>query len=327
MSAPPLGENLDPERSGGAAGLLASPFTPFGPDVLGGEQGARLRRFLRAYPQPLSGYTLAGLISWAEPFRYAWCFAEPGTLLVSSSPPAGFAERSCLLQPIGRFSEALQDALLARPSLHGSPLVFAGVCAAFRETFPRFCSRFVASESRDMANYIYAAADLAELGGRRYAKKRNLIAQARREYAWTVERLGPEQAPECEEVVDDIAVERRAEVGGTLEQETGALRRALHSFGELGLDGVLVRIDGRPAAFSIFEAMDATTAVVLFERARREFKGLSQVVNQQTARVIADRGFAWINREEDLGDPGLRQAKLSYHPVRLEMSYTLRLRT
>jgi uncharacterized protein len=64
----------------------------------------------------------------------------------------------------------------------------------------------------------------------------------------------------------------------------------------------------------------------LFERARRSVKGLYQVINRETARVIAAQGFALINREEDLGDPGLRQAKLSYHPSRLEMKHTLTLR-
>jgi hypothetical protein len=66
--------------------------------------------------------------------------------------------------------------------------------------------------------------------------------------------------------------------------------------------------------------------VVLFERALRDKKGLYQVINQETARAIAAQGLAFINREEDLGDPGLRRAKLSYHPVRLEAKHTLTLR-
>ena len=89
---------------------------------------------------------------------------------------------------------------------------------------------------------------------------------------------------------------------------------------------MLVRVAGRPAAFSIFDRLGPSAAVVLFERARRSEKGLYQVINQETARVIAARGFTVINREEDLGDAGLRQAKLSYYPAALEMKHTLTLR-
>jgi hypothetical protein len=59
------------------------------------------------------------------------------------------------------------------------------------------------------------------------------------------------------------------------------------AFGPLGLQGLLVRVDGRPSAFSIFDRLNATTAVVLFERARRGAQGLYQVINRETARLIA----------------------------------------
>ena len=75
-----------------------------------------------------------------------------------------------------------------------------------------------------------------------------------------------------------------------------------------------------------FDRLNPTTALVLFERALRNEKGLYQVINWETARAIAAQGLTFINREEDLGDPGLRRAKLSYHPVRLEAKHTLTLR-
>ena len=66
--------------------------------------------------------------------------------------------------------------------------------------------------------------------------------------------------------------------------------------------------------------------MVHFERALRTHKGLYQVVNQETAKVMLAEGFRFINREEDLGDPGLRKAKLSYQPVRIEKAFTLTFR-
>jgi len=53
-------------------------------------------------------------------------------------------------------------------------------------------------------------------------------------------------------------------------------RPAIRDFAALGLRGLLLRIDDRPAAFSIYDRLNPTTALVLFERALRDKKGLYQ---------------------------------------------------
>ena len=55
------------------------------------------------------------------------------------------------------------------------------------------------------------------------------------------------------------------------------------------------------------------TAVIHFEKAMSHFEGLYQVVNQWFCRNELGR-FEFVNREQDLGIPGLRRAKESYHP-------------
>ena len=92
------------------------------------------------------------------------------------------------------------------------------------------------------------------------------------------------------------------------------------------IDLVAIRIDGELAAFALWEPSGGGMAIVHFERALRRFKGLYQVVNQETARAIRQAGFTLINREEDVGNPGLRQAKESYFPLRLQPSITLTLK-
>lgn len=69
-----------------------------------------------------------------------------------------------------------------------------------------------------------------------------------------------------------------------------------------------------------------TKRPVHFEKARRTYKGSFQVINREVARRIAAAGCALVNREEDLGDAGLRQAKLSYHPIEIYPVYDLTLR-
>jgi hypothetical protein len=86
---------------------------------------------------------------------------------------------------------------------------------------------------------------------------------------------------------------------------------------------LLVSVDDRPVAFSIYEAISSTTVAIHFERALRSYKGLYQVINCETAKVVASQGFQFINREEDLGDAGLRDAKMSYHPIEIVPAYEL----
>jgi len=292
---------------------------PFAPIEI--ERRALVGDFLARHPQPLSDYGFASLCVWSSVFRYQFAVAEPDTLLLHAQLDPDPQPR--LLQPLGQFSEALQETLLARAHELPTPLVIESVSAEFLARHPAFAAHFHVVANRDSANYVYQTEDLAALAGSRYAKKRNLVQQATRLYAWRIEPLGPQHSKECLEVGDDIAAKRTTL---TLQQESQALATAIRDFGALGLAGLLLHIDDRPAAFSIYDRLNPTTALVLFERALREKKGLYQVINQETARAIAAQGLRFINREEDLGDPGLRRAKLSYHPVRLEAKHTLTLR-
>jgi len=284
----------------------------------------RLSPFLTRHPQPLSDYCFSSLLAWSSVFAHHFAVVEPDTLLLTSSPDP--AAPPALLQPVGAFPAALQDVLLRRAGGLAGPLRVESVSRAFLDRHQEFAARFEVAEVRASANYVYSARDLADLPGRRYAGKRNLIAQATRLSAWSAEPLDPSRLDACLDVGDDIAARRTTEVGMTHAQETEALRAALRFFEPLGLQGILVRVGGEPAAFSIFDRLGPDTAVVLFERARRSSKGLYQVVNREAARVLVAQGFALVNREEDLGDPGLRKAKLSYHPAALEMKHTLTLR-
>ena len=303
---------------------MAFDFLGYRFSPVGIERRSGLAGILERHPQPLSDYCFASLLVWAPVYQYHYAVVEPDTLLVSSI--FGTERAPSLLQPVGVFPDSVQETLLRRAHELPAPLRIESVNEAFLERHAAFVRHFEVAAIRDSANYVYAAGDLAELPGRQYAGKRNLIAKASRLHSWSVEFLDPSSVGACLEFSDDIATKRTTEAAVTLAQEDEALACALRAFEPLGLQGLLVRVDGRPSAFSIFDRLNSTTAVVLFERARRSVKGLYQVINRETARVIAAQGFALINREEDLGDPGLRQAKLSYRPSRLEMKYTLTLR-
>jgi hypothetical protein len=281
----------------------------------------KLTAFLAKHPQPLTGYTFATLAAWETFFHYEWAFVEPETLLISYV--FGPDPHRHLMQPVGLFSAEVAQSLAGRAGDLPYPLKIICVCEDFLSDHVEFCRSFSASEDRNISNYIYKASALAKLPGRKYARKRNLLAQAESLYAWSCQALTPELISSCFSILDSIVEEEEPVLEGMLKWETSALEYTLRHFDSLSQQGLLVSVGGRPVAFSIYEPISPKTVAVHFERALRSHKGLHQVINWETAKAIAAQGYEFINREEDIGDPGLRDAKLSYHPIKLLKSYQL----
>ena len=65
------------------------------------------------------------------------------------------------------------------------------------------------------------------------------------------------------------------------------------------------------------------TLFIHIEKADREIFGAYQMLVSQFAQAYAGEGVSFLNREDDVGDPGLRTSKLSYHPVALLEKYVV----
>ena len=116
---------------------------------------------------------------------------------------------------------------------------------------------------------------------------------------------------------------RKAHEGHTSElcAEQRAMQRAFEHFEELGLIGGCIYVGDRLAAFTYGSAVNDHTFDTHVEKADTEFDGAFTVINKLFAQHLPER-FTLINREEDLGLDGLRQAKLSYHPAFLQHKFT-----
>ena len=86
--------------------------------------------------------------------------------------------------------------------------------------------------------------------------------------------------------------------------------------------GGLVRVDGRVKAFALGEPLAAGTAVVHFEKADPGIAGVYQLMNHWFCREALG-GFSFVNREQDLGLPGLRQTKRGWRPHHLVEKFTV----
>jgi len=89
----------------------------------------------------------------------------------------------------------------------------------------------------------------------------------------------------------------------------------------LNLKGYLYYVEGEPAAYTLGEALAwGRSFAVHFEKALDKYKGIYQFVNQAFAAALP-KYILYINREQDLGDPGLRQAKMTYRPCGFVKKY------
>jgi uncharacterized protein len=167
---------------------------------------------------------------------------------------------------------------------------------------------YTVSEDRDNFDYLYKRCDLAELKGRKFSKKRNLINAFINDHEYTGTPLLDENIPEALGILEQWRKEHGAE------GDYAAAREALEQSWDLQLCGGIYYVEGRPVAYSLGEELAGGTCFVIhFEKALQGYKGLYQFINQSFAAILPDI-YDTINREQDLGDPGLRQAKESYQP-------------
>ncbi|MFZ5571720.1 MAG: DUF2156 domain-containing protein [Thermodesulfobacteriota bacterium] len=192
-------------------------------------------------------------------------------------------------------------------------------------------AHFRIQEEPDFEDYIYFTADLAALAGNRYAKKRNLIKQFERTYLnadrVAVTAITPEAETECADFIEAWCLERDCghDPGSELACEKIAAINALENLELVKMDGILIRVDGVVSALGIASRLTDDIGVLHFEKAFAAIKGLYQYLDRECARRLFS-GYTYINKESDMGLPGLAKAKQSYFPALRVKSYDLKLK-
>jgi hypothetical protein len=178
---------------------------------------------------------------------------------------------------------------------------------------PQLSGFLISVESiRDRYDYIYCRTDLATLHGKHLDGKRNHIRRFRTQHPdFEYRPLMPEFFDECRRLTEIWQEEK----GGndTIHAEKQVMETIFSNWDALGMIGGSIFVDGRMVAFAYGSAVTTDTFDVCVEKADRHVEGAFAIINQQFAEHLSEQ-YVYLNREEDMGIPGLRQAKLSYHP-------------
>ena len=182
---------------------------------------------------------------------------------------------------------------------------------------------FRVEEDRTNWDYVYRVSDLALLEGRHYDGKRSFVRQALASHRCEYRHIAAGNASDCLALETSWCNLRHCELDPGLEAEQRAITSCFGNWAEFSLIGGAVLVEGKIQAFAIGERLNPSTAVVHFEKANPEMRGMYQLVNQWFCQNELSE-FAHVNREQDLGIEGLRKAKESYYPHHMVRKFTVR---
>ena len=282
------------------------------------QEAAWVRDRLKGTSHRGSEYSFTNLFVWAP--SYDQQIAEvDGCLAVRLKGPLGYG----YLWPAGQGDlDGVLKQLEQDAAGRGEPFRLVCLDAGQREQLEQLRpGQFSYTEHRDGFDYLYEIEKMSELGGRKLHGKRNHCRRFEENNPdWAYEELTRDALDEC--LAMDAEWDRRSrEREGAAEaqdmsNEKKALTLAVQNFEQLGLEGGLIRVGGEVVAFTMGDVICDDTFDVHFEKAYSEIQGAFPMINREFARRVRQRHpqIRYLNREEDMGIPGLRKAKESYYP-------------
>ncbi len=252
----------------------------------------------------------ANLFIWRH-FEHSKLSLIHGNLCILCEPPS---EPAYFLPPIGEtlIRETVEASLAFAPRLSRVPESFVLNHGAGLRCEP----------DRDNYDYVYRVDDLIHLKGRKFDGKRNRIRKFERNHAFNYLKIRPQHLGDCLRLADQWLESKSANDPATSTVWKSVIRETCDNFEELGLAGGAIVLGGKIAAFSIGGKLTSDTAVIHIEIVRPGYDGLNQLMNREFVRNEWSN-YLYVNREQDNGIPGLRRAKLSYHPHHLVKKYDI----
>lgn len=275
-------------------------------------------QFCRSLDSGISEFSFSNIYLDSKKYQYTLSRLSPDSLILAGVSPARDFEGMNLG---GRFFSIMGETprLEVVEELFGqgyywknmSHQIYTQLASELEE---KGCRIF---EDRDNFDYLYRRTDLANLQGKSFHKKKNLVNAFTSNYASEVKPLDVYTLPAARVVLESWRKGRPEDEPGDYNQ----CLWALENFQTLGFSGVLVLADGVPVGFSLGEFIQGGTMfVVLYEKGINGYKGVYQFVNRAQALNLPPT-VELINREQDLGNEGLRQAKMTYRPIDFTKKY------
>ncbi len=176
-------------------------------------------------------------------------------------------------------------------------------------------------DNRDMSEYLYNALPFASLSGRKYDKKRNHLNFLKKHFEYTYIPLTTDLVPQVKQFQKlwlEKQMDQESIKGHFLPKEDVLIDYMLSNWDYLCpkyLQGAVITVNDEVVAYTIGEIV-GSSIIIHIEKANSKIHGLYQGISKEfLTHILSEHPeIKIVNREEDMGDAGLRHAKMSYHP-------------
>jgi len=265
-------------------------------------------RHYTKYPTVHSDNLFTTMISWMDYSNYHYAVVDENIVIMTQ-----LNNEIRLRPPSGKQNVELLKQVLSLAVKEGSDEPFGVVNVKIKEWISKEFPKLKFLEHRDYFDYVYRSSDLASLPGSSYSKIRNRLNKFIKKYEYATEVISDENMDEVNEFLKRWCLWKDCESDEILANEKKAILYSMSHFFDLGLSGIIIRVEGNIEALAVYEAMSPDTAVVHYEKGSPYFDGIYKAINMETAKIL-QKDYTFINREEDMGIAGLRKAKMSYRP-------------
>jgi hypothetical protein len=283
------------------------------------ERQSEYRNLLAQCPFISSDYSFVNLWGWAAEYDLAWAW-EAGLVWIHQQKP-----EETYWAPIGPWHAIDWPHVLTPPEQGGAAFVRVPeqLLSLWRQQQGIGLS---VQDDRGQWDYLYDVQALVELKGNRFHKKKNLLNQFKNNYPFSYRPFEGALIEKALAMQQDWCTWRDCESVDALAAENKAIARVFDSWDRLvGLSGGAILVEDRMVAYVIAELLPDGTWLIHFEKGNPDYKGVYQAINQMFLAQVGHRASI-VNREQDLGDDGLRKAKLSYQPFDFIKKYRVELK-
>ncbi|MBI3036578.1 DUF2156 domain-containing protein [Candidatus Woesearchaeota archaeon] len=287
------------------------------------------QKFFGQVKEPLADTTFAMRFIWAGPLKHTWAIIN-GNLCVFGydkgryvvwGPPVGGTKLAETLAECFRIVEGMNKAsgVGAKPAA-----IYIPQC--MKEEYEALATTLGATLSYWTQDYVYRTKDLVELKGPEFDSKRNKVNFFMKNYGYSIEEFDfSRHADGCLQLTE-LWQEQKAEAGDgswryELDSETEVAKTLLKFSGELGVKGIVLKVDGKVVGYSLGERLAEGMCSNIVEKTLPTVNGAAQFIFREFARLWP--GYEFLNAQDDFGVDYLKRVKLSYHPVKLITSYCL----